>query len=254
MEKKLKSLLSNPVSDGVMTSAWLRAAGFSSQLVSKYVRSAWLMPVGHGAYARDVSRISWQQGLHALQTQLNLPIWLGGVSALTLRGMGHQLALGRERIWLYSYDATHLPKWFSTHDWSAEIVLVNRRLFLEQQAVQLTELEVAGVMLTASRPERAILECLDRVQGKATFEDASDLMTGMSTLSPRRMQASLQTCRSIRAKRLALYLADLHQLPWREQLVLNHIDLGSGPRQIVPNGRLDNQYHITVPRGYDDAG
>lgn len=253
MEDKLKSLLADPASSGVMTSAWLRQAGISTQLVSKYVRSGWLSSIGHGAYVRDPSRIVWQHGLNALQVQLRLPVWLGGLSALALQGFGHQLAMGRERVWLSSQDSPHLPKWFTQHDWSVEFVLANRRLFAEPPKEHLIVRDSGGVLLTVSRPEWAVLEYLDRVKDRSSFEDAADLMTGATTLSPKLMQSLLEACRSIRAKRLALYFADTLQLPWLARLEVSKIDLGSGPRQIVAEGRLDSKYQITVPRSIEDG-
>lgn len=253
MEDKLKSLLSAPPSSGVMTSAWLRSVGISSQLVSKYVRSGWLTSIGHGAYARDPSRIVWQHGLNALQIQLGLPVWLGGLSALAFQGLGHQLAMGRERVWLQAQDAPHLPKWFTQHDWSVELVLINRRLFDEQPEAQLIIRDSGGVPLTMSLPELAILEYLDRVKDRSSFEDAADLMVGATTLSPKLMQSLLEACRSIRAKRLALYFADTLQLPWMTRLDVSRIELGSGPRQIVAEGRLHSKYQITVPRSIEDG-
>lgn len=253
LENKLKSLLANPASAGVLTSAWLRQAGYSSQLLNKYVHSGWLTSIGHGAYARDTSRIVWQHGLHALQTQLGLPVWLGGLSALSLHGLGHQVAMGQERIWLYAQDAPHLPKWFTQHQWSVEFVLVNRRLFAGATDECLVTRESGGVSITVSRPEQAVLEYLDRVQDRPAFEDAADVVNGAMTLSPRRMQQVLESCRSIRAKRLALYFADHYQLPWRDQLDVNLVDLGSGPRQIVAEGRLDSKYQIIIPRSLDNG-
>lgn len=253
LEDKLKPLLADSASTGVLTTAWLRQAGYSSQLLSKYVRSGWLASIGHGAYARDTSRIVWQHGLHALQTQLELPIWLGGLSALVLHGLGHQLAMGQERVWLYVRDAPHIPKWFTQYPWSVEFVWVNRRLFDGAADDDLTTGESGGLSLIVSRPEQATLEYLDHVKDRATFEDAADVMTGAMTLSPKRMQALLESCRSIRAKRLALYFADYYQLPWRDQLDVSRVNLGSGPRQVVADGRLDSKYQITIPRGSDSG-
>ena len=236
-----------------MTSTWLREAGISTQLVSRYVRSGWLKSIGHGAYVRDPSRIVWQHGLNALQNQLGLPVWLGSLSALALQGFGHQLAMGRERVWLHAQDAPHLPKWFTQHDWSVEFVLINRRLFDEQPKQQLIVRDSGAVPLRVSRPELAVLEYLDRVKDRSSFEDAQDLMTGATTLAPSLMQSLLEACRSIRAKRLALYFADTQQLPWMTRLDVSKIYLGSGPRQIVAEGRLDSRYQITVPRSIEDG-
>ena len=253
MEDKLKRVMAAPASTGIMTSTWLRSAGISSQLVSKYVRSGWLTSIGHGAYTRDPSNLTWQHGLSALQSQLNIPVWLGGLSSLSLHGFGHQLRMGKDRVWLHTQVAAHMPKWFSQYPWSVDFVLANRRLFTEDPTARLVKRDSDGVTLNASRPEMAVLEYLNSVRDRSSFDDAADVLTGALTLSPIVMQELLETCRSIRVKRMTLYFADNLSLPWFKKLQLNRIDLGAGPRQIVADGQLDSRYQITVPKSGNDG-
>ncbi len=44
---------------------------------------------------------------------------------------------------------------------------------------------------------------------------------------------------------VALWFADRHAQPWRERLDRDRIDLGTGTRALVPNGRLDPTYRVT---------
>lgn len=60
--------------------------------------------------------------------------------------------------------------------------------------------------LTVSTPERAILELLDEVPKRETFHQADVLMEGLRNLSPRRLQALLTECRSLKVRRLFLWL------------------------------------------------
>ena len=48
--------------------------------------------------------------------------------------------------------------------------------------------------------------------------------------------------------------ADRHAQPCRERLESDRIDLGTGNRTLVANGRLDPTYRITYPRGLDSSG
>jgi hypothetical protein len=48
-------------------------------------------------------------------------------------------------------------------------------------------------------------------------------------------------------KRLFLHLAEALGHPWFRELNLGRINLGSGKRALVPGGRLDPKYLITVP-------
>lgn len=84
--------------------------------------------------------------------------------------------------------------------------------------------------------------------GRDAFESAQALMEALPTLRPKVVQSLLESCTSVKVKRLCLYLGDHLALPWRKRLDDSRIDLGTGKRQIVPGGRLDVRYGITVPR------
>ena len=60
--------------------------------------------------------------------------------------------------------------------------------------------------------------------------------------------------KSVKVRRLALWFADRHTQAWRERLHRDRIDLGTGNRALVPNGRLDPTYLITYPRSLDAGG
>ena len=102
--------------------------------------------------------------------------------------------------------------------------------------------------LIASTPERAVLELLDEIPDSESFHQVDVLVEGLRTLSPRRLQRLLEECRSVKVKRLLLWFAERHQLPWLSELNLEYIDLGAGKRSLVQNGKLDRKYQITVPK------
>jgi len=64
----------------------------------------------------------------------------------------------------------------------------------------------------------------------------------------------LEASRSVKVRWLALWFADRHTQPWRERLEPDRIDVGTGNRTLVANGRLDPTYRITYPRGLDASG
>jgi hypothetical protein len=101
--------------------------------------------------------------------------------------------------------------------------------------------------LTLSTPERAILELLDELPGRETFEHADKLMEGLVNLSPRRLQKLLKDCRNVKVKRLFFFFADRHQHSWLKRLDKKAVDLGKGKRMLVKGGKLDPTYQITVP-------
>ena len=73
-------------------------------------------------------------------------------------------------------------------------------------------------------------------------------MEGLVTLRPSLVQTLLETCSSIKAKRLFLFLAEAMNHAWVKRIHLSNVRLGEGKRVIVKNGRFDSKYNITVPR------
>jgi hypothetical protein len=73
-------------------------------------------------------------------------------------------------------------------------------------------------------------------------------MESLLTLRPALVQNLLETCNSVKIKRLFMYMAEKAGLPWVEKLDLGKVDFGKGDRTIVEGGRLDPNYRITVPR------
>ena len=101
--------------------------------------------------------------------------------------------------------------------------------------------------VTISSPERAALEMLYYVPSKQEYDEASKIMESLLSLRPEIVEELLERCNSVKVKRLFLYIAEKHKLPWFTKLNLDRVDLGSGKRVIVENGVLDKKYKITVP-------
>ena len=79
-------------------------------------------------------------------------------------------------------------------------------------------------------------------------------LTGPSVLYPsspfvQLLAGFLETCNSVKTKRLFTYMAEKGSSPWAKQLDLQKVDFGKGDRTVVGGGRLDPKYRITVPRG-----
>ncbi|WP_211223038.1 type IV toxin-antitoxin system AbiEi family antitoxin domain-containing protein [Leucothrix mucor] len=52
---------------------------------------------------------------------------------------------------------------------------------------------------------------------------------------------------AVRTNRIFLFLSHYHDHQWAKHLDESQIELGSGKRQVVPEGRYDERYKITVP-------
>lgn len=74
------------------------------------------------------------------------------------------------------------------------------------------------------------------------------LIGGINNARPDQVQKLLEKCRSVKVKRLFLYMAEKAGHSWFSYLKSDRIDLGSGKRSIVKGGIFNNQYKITVPK------
>jgi N-acetylglutamate synthase-like GNAT family acetyltransferase len=73
-------------------------------------------------------------------------------------------------------------------------------------------------------------------------------MEMLNGLRPTLLQQLLEDCKSIKVKRLFLFMAEKAGHSWLEDLDLSKIDLGKGKRSIVKNGIFNSKYQITIPQ------
>jgi hypothetical protein len=96
------------------------------------------------------------------------------------------------------------------------------------------------------------MEMLYLVPKFYTFDEAYLIMEGLTTLRSDLLQNFLEKCRSVKVKRMFLYMAERNDHQWFADLDIKKIDLGRGKRAIVENGRLNSKYSITVPKEYEE--
>ena len=99
-----------------------------------------------------------------------------------------------------------------------------------------------------SSAERAIMEQMRLARNNADINHIYQLMEGLSALRPDTVQELLENCRSIKAKRLFLWNAEVADHAWFRRLNPSRVDLGKGKRQVYKGGQLNEKYQITVPR------
>ncbi len=254
------------------SAAWLERKGYSSALRNQYVKAGWLEQPARSVFRRPGGVLKWQHVVISLQHLLRIHPFVGGRTALSLHGYDHYVSSsGPTEVHLYHPDK--LPAWLFTLDCDATFVCHNsQRLFrndpihrdLGNQGINLqtgttTSSDHLGSSLTEqnwghwdwpitlSTPERAILELLDEVPRRETFHQADMLMEGLGSLSPHRVQKLLEDCKSVKVKRLFLWLAHRHGFRFLNRINEARIDLGSGKRSLVKGGHLDPDYLITVP-------
>jgi hypothetical protein len=230
----------------VITRSALAALGVTPQHTQKYVASGWLEPVGVGVFKRASEVPTWEGGLHALQAQDGLAVHVGGLTALAAEGTGQFVRLGREQVWLFSAASVRPPLWFRRHRWPEKVTHVTSKFLPAGTAVRARDF--GGFPLLASAPERAILECLLLGPERVDLVETYGLLENQRTLRPKVMPSLLETCSSVKVKRLFMFMAERARLPVVTKLARERIDLGTGARSIVPKGAYVAEYEIVVPR------
>lgn len=76
---------------------------------------------------------------------------------------------------------------------------------------------------------------------------------GLTTLRPRRLTKLLTICKSVKVERLFFLFADRHRHRWLAHIDRSQIDLGSGPRALVEDGRYAADYQLMVPEEFAGA-
>jgi Transcriptional regulator, AbiEi antitoxin, Type IV TA system/Transcriptional regulator, AbiEi antitoxin N-terminal domain len=275
-EGKLKQL-ERLLPEGLLVdSAWLSAHDYYTSLRTKYVASGWLEQPARRVYRRPRGQLSWQQVVISLQTILDHRLAVGGRTALELQGYAHYLSQGGSKVYLHG--PTKPPNWLTALPLKEQFVYRNSvPLFgrdLEDATFPVLDRKHASIRddrsfqdaglrslawgqwdwpLTVSASERAILELLDELPDHESFHQVDVLMEGLSDLAPRRLQKLLVRCRSVKVKRLFFFFADRHRHAWLKHIERAAIDLGSGKRMLVKEGRYDPAYQITVPKELDEA-
>jgi hypothetical protein len=263
----------------LVDAAWLERRGYSSALRSKYVKHGWLQQPVRGLYRRPPATfhaavgedVRWEQVVISLQTMLRLPFVVGGRTALELQGFAHYLSPGGPRE-IHLYGEPRLPGWLRKLKLETSFIFHNAEKLFRHKAInyigrQSTSKDITAAALQdgftfqlwgqwqwplmISLPERAILELLDDVPQRETFQQADVLLEGLRNLRPRLLQNLLVECRSVKVKRLFLWFGERHGHPWMAKLDRHAIELGQGKRMLVSGGKLDKKYNITVPKKFD---
>lgn len=260
MSEKNRQLLNRLLSEfppgSLLPTRWLTSHGYADNLLPKYVAGGWLASAGHGVYQRTGAESDWTEAVHALQHLLGLPLHVGGLSALDWRGFAHYLRPGPKPVALYG--PKHPPKWTAAVVPRHPLLWRSARLFAfaaeasekERSLVRFRPAQARHELCFASE-ERAFLELLDEAPKRVSVHEADAILAGLAGLRPTRINALLSRCTSVKVKRLFLALAHRHQHAWLKHVDLSSVDLGRGKRALVPGGKLDPHFLITLPADLD---
>ncbi len=244
---KINHLLQIWPNGTVALSSWLKEQEISTQLQERYHKSGWIEPIGRGAFKRTGDNISWRGGLYAIQKQVNLPIHVGGLTAIVMQGSGHYIRF-KENIQLFGdgSSTTPLPAWFKNYKWEDNIQFYRTKFLPDKLALK--EYEDKNFSITISSLERAILEALYLAPQYVDIVECYHIMEGLVGLRPDILQELLEKCNSVKVKRMFLYMAEKTNHAWLQFIDTSNIDLGSGKRSLVKDGFYSTKYKITLPK------
>lgn len=247
---KINQLINEWPKGSVKLSPELTKKGYPPDLIKIYVKSGWLESIGYGVYKLTGDNVEWYGAIQALQIQKRSSIHPGGKTALILKGYAHYLSNSINRVDLFGNKAGLLPKWFKENDWGAQINYIQTKMVDYSNFNYYSSIQYGDLKLLISSPELAAMEMLYLVPTAQSFDEAAKIIEGLTTLRPQIVQELLETCTSIKVKRLFLFMSEKSKHQWFYNLKTDGVNLGSGKRMVVQNGMLNKKYHITVPREY----
>ena len=245
MATKIKKILDLVPRDSLLFSSWMASQGIDRKEQTLYVRSGWLERVAQGVYKIAGSKPTLYGAVASYNKQLGKRCHVGASSALDMRGFSHFVAMGKPLGYLFTDKDSRLPGWFEKTEWDMTVKYFTTSVFGPE--IGLETYDYNGTQLLISSPERAFMECLLLSPEQFSLLDSYYLMEMMTTLRPALVQQLLETCSSIKVKRLFLYMAEKAGHSWFRALDLGKIDLGRGVRNISATGRFISKYQMIVP-------
>jgi len=244
---KINSLIQSLPRGNVLLPSWLLSQGYSYELQQSYRKSNWLKSIGKGAMLKSGDPLVLTGALSALQNVENLNIHIGGRSALELQGLAHYLQINNPETTLFINGRAKLPIWFTNNDWNTRTTIFRLSLF-ENETLGMTDFHEGELTMKISNPARAIMECLALCPDKFPLSESFELMEGLGSLRPAKVQELLENCKSVKIKRLFFYFAEKANHSWFKYLDINKIDLGVGKRSLVASGVLISKYKLVLPK------
>ena len=246
-EIKINSLVQSLPRGSVLLPSWLLLQGYSYELQQRYRKSGWLKSIGKGAMIKSGDSLVLAGALSALQHVENLNIHVGGRSALELQGLAHYLQINNPETTLFINGRAKLPLWFGNNDWNTKTKLFHLSLF-NDETLGMIDFQEGELTMKISNPARSIMECLALSPDNFPLSESFELMEGLASLRPAKVQELLESCKSVKVKRLFLHFAEKTNHSWVKYLDISKIDLGVGNRSLVESGVLISKYKLVLPR------
>ena len=247
MATKIHQILELAPRDSVLFSSWLSSHGLDARSQYAYMKSGWLARISKGVYKMHGATPTLMATLSSYNTQLGKHCIVGAFTALQLRGYAHYLPMGKPKAYLFTDRKNKLPSWIVNGDWDMSVKYMTTS-FLDEGLFGVESMTIEQHDLLVSSPERAILECLYLPDAASSLLDTYYIMEGLTTLRPKLVQALLESCTSLKAKRLFLYMAEKANHPWNKALNLDRVSLGTSRLMVSPIGKYISKYNMTIPK------
>jgi group I intron endonuclease len=244
---KLRRLLKNWPNGTIKTVKELNKLGYTSQLLKMYSNSRWIELLGRGMYKLYGDEVTWEGILYGKQRKTKTTLHAGGKTALTLKGYSHYVHQGKDNVYLFSDRTENFNAWLKKNN---QLILKRNEVFDYNNQSYFSSHNTGSYEILISSPELAAMEMLYLVPLEQSFDEAIKIMDGLTTLRSKICQSLLETSKSIKVKRLFLFMAEKNGHSWFKELNPEKINLGSGKREIVRGGVLNKKYQITVLRDY----
>lgn len=246
---KINDILPHWPKGTVKTVKELTSLGLYPSLLQEYTKTKWIELFIKGIYKRYHDEVTWQGLLYGLQKNKEIAVHAGGKTALEFKGYSHYLGMGGNKVFIFSNRKLNFNIWLKKFP---VISLKRTEVFNYTKETYFTDYDAGGYKIKISSPELAAMEMLYLVPSEQGFDEAYHIMEGLTSLRPNLVQSLLESCSSIKVKRLFLYMAEKSGHGWFSKLNTEKIDLGSGKRMIAEGGVLDKTYNITVPKTYEE--
>jgi hypothetical protein len=213
-----------------LATQWLGERGLNTQQVARLAQNGWLERLGRGVYLLPGDQLDREASLAFLASEI-AGLHVAGKTALAWRGVRHSLAT-KERLVLWGERPATLPGWFTrAHPASYQAT----HLFDAGMSPQLGlgPLPAGRPDLPVSEPERAILELLSDVGKRQGLEEARHLVEAARSLRLDTLEELLRHLKRIKVARLAHWLADDLDLPWKSLARACSERLGGGKRWVA---------------------
>jgi hypothetical protein len=160
--EKLTRVIESAPAGFVFTNTWLEQHGISAKLAWWYVRSGLLERVGTKAYKKAGDHITWVGAVAALQNQLDLPVHVGGTTALQLIRLAKVYSISHiSKITLFTSLGIRMPSWLNDNKWPIDFNIRRTSLFSNRnETLGLVAKNIEGIILHHSCLERAAMEIL----------------------------------------------------------------------------------------------